>query len=158
MAALAHAAEDVEVAEKEKVVEKRGIYGGYSGIGYQSAYDPTFGGGAGFGGYTNGLGGYTGGYSGALGGGGYAGLAGGLSGGYANNYYSGYYPKSVTKVAYEIGHGGKERAGGAGNTLPRNTPNQSRGRIFAKSVEILEQHKQTNKSNQYFVFEVGFHS
>lgn len=92
--------EQQQVAESGKVVEKRGIYGGYSGVGYQTgAYDPSYigGGGAGLG-YAGGVAGGLGGYSAGL---------GGLNGGYSSGgYYSGYYPKAVSQVSYTIGHGG----------------------------------------------------
>lgn len=103
--------EEVAAVSNEKAkVEKRGIYGGYSGLGYQSAYDPSLSG-AGYlggGGYSGGIGGIGGGYGGAIGSGYTGGLASGLNG-YANNYYSGYYPKAVSKVSYAIGHGGNIR-------------------------------------------------
>lgn len=105
-ATIAHCAEDADaevqqVAETGKTVEKRALYGGYSGVGYQAgAYDPSYAG-AGVGYSGAGLG-----YAGAGGLGGYGGLSG-LNGGYTSGgYLSGYYPKAVSKVAYTIGHGG----------------------------------------------------
>lgn len=90
-AAIVVRADDVE--EKAKV-EKRGIYGGYSGVGGVGAYDPSFA--AGGAGYLGGVGLNAG----------YGLAAGGLNGGYTSGYNAGYYPKAVSKVSYTIGHGG----------------------------------------------------